>query len=136
MGPNRVGPPFLGFHFWGLAQPFADVFKLLLKEIVLPENANRFLFMHGAGADPGPGLRGLGRACPSSDTLVLSDINAGLLYILAMTSLGVYGHHHRRLGVQFEVRLPGRTAVRRPDRVLRDSRWASPWWACWWWPAP
>ena len=43
MGPNRVGV--FGFKLWGLAQPFADVFKLLLKEIILPENANKFLFI-------------------------------------------------------------------------------------------
>ena len=43
MGPNRVG--ILGFKLWGLAQPFADVFKLLMKEIILPDNSNKFLFL-------------------------------------------------------------------------------------------
>ncbi len=83
MGPNRVGP-------WGLFQPFADVFKLLLKEIILPANANKFLFVLAPVLVIAPAFAAWA-VIPFSDYLVLADINAGLLYLLAMTSLGVYG---------------------------------------------
>jgi NADH-quinone oxidoreductase subunit H len=83
MGPNRVGP-------LGLFQPFADVFKLLLKEIILPANANKFLFVLAPVLSITPALAAWA-VVPFNDWLVLADIDAGLLYILAMTSLGVYG---------------------------------------------
>lgn len=82
-GPNRIGP-------LGLAQPFADVFKLLLKEIVLPENANKFLFLLAPVVTLGPAFAAWA-VIPFNDWMVLADINAGLLYLLAMSSLGVYG---------------------------------------------
>ncbi len=88
MGPNRVG--IFGMKLWGLAQPFADVFKLLLKEIVLPENANRFLFVLAPVLTLAPAFAAWA-VIPFSDTMVLANIDAGLLYLLAMTSLGVYG---------------------------------------------
>jgi NADH-quinone oxidoreductase subunit H len=88
MGPNRVGV--LGFKLWGLAQPFADVFKLLLKEIIVPHNSNKFLFLLAPVLAIAPAFAAWA-VVPFSDWLVLADINAGLLYILAMTSLGVYG---------------------------------------------
>jgi NADH-quinone oxidoreductase subunit H len=87
-GPNRVG--FFGFSLWGLGQPLADVFKLLLKEIIIPENANRFLFLLAPILSVAPAFAAWA-VIPADDWLVLADINAGLLYILAMTSLGVYG---------------------------------------------
>lgn len=87
-GPNRVG--FLGFKAFGLGQPFADVFKLLLKEIILPANANKFLFILAPVLTMAPAFAAWA-VVPFSDVMVLADINAGLLYILAMTSLGVYG---------------------------------------------
>jgi len=83
MGPNRVGP-------WGLFQPFADVFKLLLKEIILPANANKFLFILAPVMVISPAFAAWA-VIPFNDFMVLADINAGLLYLLAMTSLGVYG---------------------------------------------
>ena len=83
MGPNRVGP-------WGLFQPFADVFKLLLKEIILPANANKFLFVLAPVMAIAPAFAAWA-VIPFNDFLVLADINAGLLYLLAMTSLSVYG---------------------------------------------
>jgi len=93
MGPNRVGfpLPFIKrFHLLGLGQPFADVLKLLLKEIILPANANKFLFVLAPVMAIAPAFAAWA-VVPFSDTMVLADINAGLLYILAMTSLGVYG---------------------------------------------
>ena len=83
LGPNRVGPR-------GLFQPFADVIKLLLKEVIVPAGANRGLFLMA------PVLALVTALCawavvPFDQHLVLADVNAGLLYVLAMTSLGVYG---------------------------------------------
>ena len=82
-GPNRIGP-------LGLFQPFADVFKLLLKEIVLPKNANKFLFLLAPVLSLAPAFAAW-VVVPFNDWMVIADINAGLLYILAMSSLGVYG---------------------------------------------
>jgi NADH-quinone oxidoreductase subunit H len=83
IGPNRVGP-------FGLFQPFADVFKLLFKEIVLPVKSNKFLFIVAPILAFAPALVAWS-VIPFSDGLVLANINAGLLFLLAMTSLGVYG---------------------------------------------
>jgi NADH-quinone oxidoreductase subunit H len=82
-GPNRIGP-------LGLAQPFADVFKLLLKEIVLPANASKFLFLVAPILSLAPAFAAWA-VIPFNDWAVLADIDAGVLYILAMSSLGVYG---------------------------------------------
>ncbi|MCW8871403.1 MAG: NADH-quinone oxidoreductase subunit NuoH [Xanthomonadales bacterium] len=82
-GPNRIGP-------LGLFQPFADVFKLLLKEIVLPENANKFLFLLAPILSLAPAFAAWA-VVPFDDWAVIADIDAGLIYILAMSSLGVYG---------------------------------------------
>ena len=83
VGPNRVGPK-------GWFQPFADVLKLLFKEIVIPSNANRFLFLSAPILSLAPALAAWA-VIPFTDTLVLANLDAGLLYILALTSLGVYG---------------------------------------------
>jgi NADH-quinone oxidoreductase subunit H len=83
IGPNRVGPR-------GLAQPIADAIKLLCKEVVVPTGANRFLFLIAPILALGPALAAWA-VVPFGAELVLADINAGLLYILALTSLGVYG---------------------------------------------
>jgi NADH-quinone oxidoreductase subunit H len=82
-GPNRIGP-------LGLFQPFADVFKLLLKEIILPENANKFLFLLAPVLSLAPAFAAW-VVIPFNDWMVIANIDAGLLYILAMSSLGVYG---------------------------------------------
>jgi NADH-quinone oxidoreductase subunit H len=89
IGPNQIrifGLPF----FKGLAQPFADVIKLLLKEIILPANADKVVFMIAPLLSLTPALA-TWAVVPFSPEFVLADIDAGLLYILALTSLGVYG---------------------------------------------
>jgi NADH-quinone oxidoreductase subunit H len=83
IGPNRVGPK-------GWLQPIADVLKLIFKEIVIPTNANKFLFLIAPTITLGPALAAWA-VFPFDEKLVLADINAGLLYILALTSVGVYG---------------------------------------------
>jgi NADH-quinone oxidoreductase subunit H len=82
IGPNRVG--------YGWLQPFADVFKLLFKEIIVPTGANKALFYIAPLLAIGPALAAWA-VVPFGDQRMLSDINAGLLYILALTSVGVYG---------------------------------------------
>ena len=83
IGPNRVG-------YFGLLQPLADGLKLLLKEIIIPSGSNKFLFVIAPVLALTPSLAAWA-VIPFADGMVLADINAGLLYILAMTSLGVYG---------------------------------------------
>ncbi len=83
LGPNRVGP-------FGLLQPIADGIKLLMKEIVIPSGANKGLFLLGPVLVIAPALAAWA-VFPFTDTLVLADLNAGLLYVLAITSMGVYG---------------------------------------------
>ena len=83
IGPNRVGPR-------GLLQPIADGLKLLMKEIIVPTNANRFLFVVAPVLALMPALAAWA-VIPFDDGMVLADIDASLLYILALTSMGVYG---------------------------------------------
>ena len=83
IGPNRVGPA-------GLLQPIADAIKLLFKEIVIPTNADRYLFIIAPILSVVPALAAWA-VIPFTGTLVLADIDASLLYVLALTSFGVYG---------------------------------------------
>ena len=83
IGPNRVG-------YYGLLQPIADGLKLLFKEIILPTAANKFLFLLAPVLVLAPALAAWA-VVPFDLELVLADVDAGLLYILAMTSVGVYG---------------------------------------------
>jgi NADH-quinone oxidoreductase subunit H len=83
IGPNRVGPR-------GWLQPIADALKLIFKEIIIPTGANRNLFIIAPVLSLAPSLAAWA-VIPFNDHLVLADINAGLLYILALTSLSVYG---------------------------------------------
>jgi NADH-quinone oxidoreductase subunit H len=83
VGPNRVGP-------LGLGQPFADVIKLLIKEVIVPSESNKFLFVIAPLLTLIPALAAWA-VIPLNDWYVIADINAGLLYVLALTSLGVYG---------------------------------------------
>jgi NADH-quinone oxidoreductase subunit H len=83
IGPNRVGPK-------GWLQPIADAVKLMFKEIVVPAGANKALFLLAPLITIGTALAAWA-VFPFSPELVLADVNAGLLYILALSSLGVYG---------------------------------------------
>ena len=83
VGPNRVGPK-------GLLQPIADAVKLMFKERIVPTNADRYLFLIAPVLALAPAL-GAWAVVPFTDTLVLADIDASLLYVLALTSMGVYG---------------------------------------------
>src|SRR3954467_4562107 len=82
-GPNRVGP-------LGLLQPIADAFKLLTKEIILPTVANKGLFVLGPIMTIMPALAAW-VVVPFGPDIALSNINAGLLFLMAITSLEVYG---------------------------------------------
>jgi len=86
-GPNRVS--FFGF-FPGLAQPFADVFKLLLKEVVIPARSNKFLFHLAPMIALIPAFAAWA-VIPLSPEVVVSKADAGLLYLLSLSSMGVYG---------------------------------------------
>ena len=83
MGPTRVGPR-------GWLQPIADALKLMFKEIVIPSGANKYLFLLAPMLSIGAALAAWA-VIPFDAHLVLADINAGLLYVLAITSMGVYG---------------------------------------------
>jgi NADH-quinone oxidoreductase subunit H len=88
-GPNRLS--FFGLPILrGLAQPFADVIKLLLKEIIVPARSSRFLFLLAPLIVLVPAMA-TWAVMPLSPVFVIADINAGLLFVLALTSMGVYG---------------------------------------------
>jgi NADH-quinone oxidoreductase subunit H len=89
IGPNRV--TFFGISWLGgWAQPVADGIKLLFKEIILPTNANKGLFLLAPVVMLMPALAAWA-VIPFAPEVVLADINAGLLYIMALSSMGVYG---------------------------------------------
>ena len=83
IGPNRVGP-------LGLLQPFADTLKLLLKELIIPTASSKYLFVIAPLLSIGPAVAAWA-VIPFFDGGAVADINAGLLYIMAMSSVGVYG---------------------------------------------
>ncbi len=83
MGPNRVGP-------WGLLQPMADGLKLLFKEVISPTAADKKLFFVGPVMAIAPSLA-LWAVIPFADGWVLANVDAGVLYLLAVGSVGVYG---------------------------------------------
>jgi NADH-quinone oxidoreductase subunit H len=83
IGPNRVGPI-------GLLQPIADGLKLLVKEVIIPAGASKFLFVLAPIMSMMPALAAWA-VIPFGPDLVLANIDAGLLYVMAITSMGVYG---------------------------------------------
>jgi NADH-quinone oxidoreductase subunit H len=83
IGPNRVGPR-------GWLQPIADVVKLLFKEIIIPSSSNKFLFVLAPMLALAPAMVAWA-VIPFSENMILADVNASLLFVLALTSVGVYG---------------------------------------------
>ena len=83
MGPNRVGP-------FGLLQPIADALKLLFKEIIQPVKASKALYLIAPVMVIAPAFAAWA-VIPFQPEMVISDVNAGLLYVMAITSVGVYG---------------------------------------------
>jgi NADH-quinone oxidoreductase subunit H len=83
IGPNRVGP-------LGLLQPIADVCKLLLKEVIVPQRSNHYLFLVAPMLTIAPALAAWA-VIPFDKGMALANLNVGLLYLLAMTSLAIYG---------------------------------------------
>jgi NADH-quinone oxidoreductase subunit H len=87
-GPNRVGSLFGLLP--GIFQPFADVIKLLLKEVVVPSASNKWLFRIAPAITLTPAFAAWA-VMPLDPNLVIADVDAGLLYVLSLTSVGVYG---------------------------------------------
>ncbi|MHB1142495.1 MAG: NADH-quinone oxidoreductase subunit NuoH [Sulfuricaulis sp.] len=83
IGPNRVGPK-------GWLQPLADALKLLVKEIIVPAKSSRYLFVFAPIMSFAPALAAWA-VIPFTDKMWLTNIDAGLLFVLALTSMGVYG---------------------------------------------
>ncbi|MBI1362585.1 MAG: NADH-quinone oxidoreductase subunit NuoH [Proteobacteria bacterium] len=83
VGPNRVGP-------YGLLQPIADAVKLIFKETIIPADASKVVFMIAPAMVMVPALIAWA-VIPFGEGMVLADINLGVLYLLATSSLGVYG---------------------------------------------
>ena len=111
-GPNRVG--------WkGVLQPIADAIKLLMKERIVPTGASKGLFFLAPIIAVAPAL-GVWAVVPFAPGWVIANVDAGLLVVLAHVLDGRLRHHHRGLGVELEVRLPGRHALRGAGGGLRD----------------
>lgn len=83
VGPNRVGP-------WGLLQPIADALKLLAKEVLVPAMANKGLFFIGPILTIMPAMAAWA-VIPFGPDVALANVNAGLLFVMAITSMEVYG---------------------------------------------
>lgn len=83
LGPNRVGP-------WGLLQPIADALKLMTKEVLRPAAAEKLLFYMGPVMTVMPALAAWA-VVPFGPDIALANINAGLLFLMAITSMEVYG---------------------------------------------
>jgi len=83
IGPNRVGP-------FGLLQPIADALKLVFKEVITPTKASKVLYFTGPILALAPALVAWA-VIPFGDTLVIANIDAAVLFLLAVSSLGIYG---------------------------------------------
>ena len=105
--------------------PLADAFKLIFKEIIIPAGANKRLFVVAPILAMAPSLAAWA-VVPFDGNLVLADINAGLLIHPGPDLTGRLRRHHRRLGLQLQVRVPGGHALGSPDRLLRDRHGLCP----------
>ena len=110
-GPNVVGPS-------GLLQSFADFLKYIVKEVVVPAGADKAVFFLAPMISFVVAVIAWA-VIPFGDGWVIADINVAILYVLAISSLGVYGDHHGGLGVELEVSVPGLAPLRRADDLLR-----------------
>jgi NADH-quinone oxidoreductase subunit H len=95
VGPNRTGIPFTGIRILGLGQPIADALKLLLKENFIPADVNKFYYYIAPKLSMIPAILVLA-VLPFGSSLfgvpmVIADVNIGVLYVFAVSSLGVYG---------------------------------------------
>ena len=95
VGPNRTGIPFTGIRIQGLGQPIADALKLLLKENFIPAEVNKFYYYIAPKLSMVPAILVLA-VLPFGSSLfgipmVIADVNIGVLYVFAVSSLGVYG---------------------------------------------
>ena len=111
-GPNVVGP-------FGLLQPFADALKMLMKETIIPSGTNPLLFLMAPMLTFALAMIAWA-VIPVNDGWAIADINVGVLYLFAISSLGVYGIIIAGLGVELEIRLPRRAAQRGADGQLRS----------------
>ena len=112
IGPNRVGPK-------GLLQPFADVIKLLIKEVVVPARSNRFLFVVAPllALTPAFAAWAVISLWPG---FAIADVDAGVLYVLALAGFGAYGIILAGWATNSKYAFLGRDALRGADRGLRD----------------
>lgn len=121
IGPNRVGPK-------GLLQPIADALKLLTKEIIMPTKSSKFLFILAPVLSILPALAAWA-VMPFTPNLVLANIDASLLYIMAITSMGVYGVIVAGWAANSKYSFLG--AMRSQRKSCRTKlRWALLWSAC------
>ena len=121
LGPNRVGPK-------GWLQPIADAVKLMFKEIIIPSRANRFLFVLAPMLSFGPAIAAWA-VIPFGDGMMISHLDAGLLYLLALTSLGVYGVIIAGWASNSKYAFLGACARLRKSSPTK-SPWALRWLAC------
>ena len=111
-GPNVVGP-------FGLWQPFADALKMLMKETIIPSGSNRVLFLMAPMLTFALAMLAWA-VIPVNDGWAIADINVGMLYLFAISSLGVYGIIIAGWASQLEIRLPRRAALGGADGQLRS----------------